>query len=66
MKQYFCKQCGSSDICFDAYAKWDAESQYFKVYNTYEETWCRECDGENTVKVVYSAESNEGAASCTD
>ena len=66
MKQYFCKHCGSSDILFDAFAKWNAESQAFEVYDIYDDSFCRECDGENTVKVVYSAESNEGAAPCTD
>jgi hypothetical protein len=63
---YICTHCGSSDVCFDAYAKWNTKTQDFEIYTTFEETWCRECDGENKCKTIDLAESSEGAAPCTD
>ena len=59
---YICTHCGSSDICFDAYAQWNPETQEFEVYDTFDKSWCRECDATHEDL----AESNEGAAPCTD
>ena len=63
---YICTHCGSSDVVFDAYAEWNPETQEFEIYNTFDDSWCNECEGANTVKTVDLAESNEGAAPCTD
>ena len=63
---YICKHCGSSDVIFDAYAQWNPESQEFVLYSISDDPWCCECGGETAVKTIDLAESNEGAAPCTD
>lgn len=41
-----CTHCGSPDIICDAYAEWDSETQSWVLASTYDDTHCRDCDGE--------------------
>jgi hypothetical protein len=61
--QYICKHCGSSEVVFDAYAQWNPESQDFEIYNTFDDSWCQECEGANTVKTIEYVAIKQGEQS---
>jgi hypothetical protein len=45
---YTCKECGSSDLIFDALAAWDVEHQRFELVNVFEmPVLCRYCEYES-------------------
>ena len=44
-----CKCCGSENVLFDAYARWDINKQELVLLSTTEDHYCEDCDGETTV-----------------
>jgi len=50
MNKYRCKECGSENLVWRAYAAWDFESQNFKVVQAEEEpdftAFCDDCNAE--------------------
>lgn len=48
-----CSYCGSENILFDAYAKWDVEKQeYVHDDVLYGNVFCEECKGECSVREI--------------
>jgi hypothetical protein len=43
---YTCRWCGSDDVMLDAWAKWDQRRQEWTLTETFQEGYCRRCDGE--------------------
>lgn len=39
-----CSRCGSDNVKKDAWAEWNAETQQWELSNTYDETYCEECE----------------------
>ena len=44
-----CKYCGSENVLFDAYARWDINKQELVLLSTTEDHYCEDCDGETTI-----------------
>ncbi|MFP3556450.1 hypothetical protein SB861_37905 [Paraburkholderia sp. SIMBA_049] len=40
-----CTDCGSDNVCFDAWSEWDVETQQYELSNTFDEAYCQGCDG---------------------
>lgn len=40
---WFCTECGGFDILHDAVAKWDADTEEYKVVDVQDATWCHDC-----------------------
>ena len=44
-----CEKCGSDDVWFEAYAAWDVDTQSWELGSTFDNSWCRDCDGETNI-----------------
>lgn len=44
--RYICKECGTKEVLFDAYVRWDEEAQNWVIVNTFDDAICDECGGE--------------------
>lgn len=42
--RYFCSNCGSTDIVWDAWASWNEEKQVMELENTFDDCFCNECE----------------------
>jgi len=42
--QFHCKKCGSDDLKWDAWAKWDNESQQMQLAEHYDHCECNNCE----------------------
>lgn len=40
---WFCRKCGGFDICHDAVAKWNPETELYEVEAVLDGTWCETC-----------------------
>ncbi len=48
-----CDDCGGDDcILMDAFAEWDVEKQDWVLQNTFDNSWCRDCDCETNFTYV--------------
>ncbi len=45
-----CSGCGGTDVKFDAWVVWDHNSQQYDLDNTFDDTFCEDCDGSCSVK----------------
>jgi hypothetical protein len=46
-----CSKCGSSDLKFDAYARWNNKTQRFELVEVFEKPIiCESCEGETSVR----------------
>ncbi len=45
-----CATCGSTDIKVDAWAMWDEATQQWVLEDTYEHTYCCDCEGQCSIK----------------
>lgn len=43
---YKCDECGSTNIRHDAWSVWNEAEQQFELDNTFDYTFCVDCDGE--------------------
>ena len=57
MKNFYCKQCGESDIIHDATARYDPETDKYEVVDVLDGSYCVSC--EETVKVVFGEEAEQ-------
>jgi len=44
---YICKVCGSENVVWDAYAKWNIHTQEMELHNTFDESICDDCGETN-------------------
>lgn len=44
-----CSECGSRDVRIDAWAEWDILTQRWILSETYDNAYCRDCEGETTL-----------------
>ena len=44
-----CETCGSEEVYVDAYAEWDVDNQSWEICGAYDQSWCKECDGETYI-----------------
>ena len=44
--RYMCPRCGSDSVKCDAWARWDTEAQDWYLDQTFDASWCDECDEE--------------------
>lgn len=49
-----CSCCGSEQVLADAWAEWCSETQKWVLYNTFDNSHCRDCDGECSIDWVPS------------
>lgn len=66
---YVCKGCGSTDILFNAYAKWDEETQQMVLCSSYSHPYCVTCESGCEVEKVNLNETdkfNQGRANLKD
>ena len=47
---YKCKYCGSEDILWDAYVRWNKELQKDEINSVFDTCFCNNCAGETTVE----------------
>lgn len=47
-----CSDCGSEEVLFDAWARWNYEKQEFELDSTFENTHCEKCEGECSVNGI--------------
>ena len=50
--KYMCRECGSDNVLFDAWAKWNVETQEMELNYTYDNTYCENCDCECKVEEI--------------
>ena len=48
-KKKVCGNCGSDNIVFDAYARWNEDKQEFEVSNVFDWCMCEDCETEEHV-----------------
>lgn len=39
-----CKHCGSKDVVADAWVEWDEFTNDWKIYDVFDEEYCRNCE----------------------
>lgn len=44
-----CSECGSTDVRVDAWASWDETNQQWELAESYDNSWCIDCEGECTI-----------------
>lgn len=42
-----CSYCASDDVCADAIADWDPETQTWETFHVYDSGLCRQCGEQN-------------------
>jgi hypothetical protein len=42
-----CGTCGSVEVWVDALAEWDVDTQSWELGSTFDNSWCRDCDGQH-------------------
>ena len=47
-----CSHCGSTDVVIDAWANWNDETQEWELFDTFDEAFCRACEGGAQLKWV--------------
>jgi hypothetical protein len=47
VKLYYCGECGSDDIVWDAFASWNPVTQEHELRSIYDYCCCAECGDEN-------------------
>lgn len=50
--KYICAECGSEEVRWDAWASWDEYSQQMVLENSFDYTYCENCEGECSVEEV--------------
>lgn len=45
MEEPICSRCGSTNVLKDAYAQWDKKAQEWTLQNTFDDSFCEECEG---------------------
>lgn len=55
--RYFCSNCDSTNIVWDAWASWNEEEQVMELENTFDDCFCNEC--EQSTKDVYQEVESE-------
>lgn len=45
-----CKYCGSYDVRRDAWAAWDYDSQQWVLEETFDNEYCKDCEGETCIE----------------
>jgi len=50
--RYICKECLSEDIRWDAWAIWNEDSQQMELEQSFDYTYCCNCEGDCSVKEV--------------
>ena len=56
--EYVCEECGSSDLLYEAWARWNIESQSMELAFALGVELCRKCDTEKPD--VIEREVNDG------
>ena len=51
-----CKDCGSEDLLFDAWARWDYATQENILVDVYPKAICQSCGGQCTVNEIQTDE----------
>lgn len=46
-----CSHCGSDNVLKDAWVSWNDDLQVWEVESTFDNAFCRDCDGETTINV---------------
>jgi hypothetical protein len=46
MEKPVCSKCNSDEVCIDSWAKWDYFEQAWTIDSTFNNAFCRNCDGE--------------------
>lgn len=54
---FVCKNCGSSDVLLDAWAKWNAELQKWVLSDTLTHEYCEVCESETSMIEVALSDS---------
>lgn len=44
-----CSRCGSVNVLCDAWAEWDETEQAWTLQNTFDNSFCEDCDGETSI-----------------
>jgi hypothetical protein len=44
-----CEKCGSEDVRIDAFAEWDVDTQSWELQETFDYSWCCDCDAETYI-----------------
>jgi len=54
-----CTECGTDDLLFDAWAKWDYEKQEHVLVDVYPKAICNNCKGECGVNETETEEDGK-------
>lgn len=60
-----CTQCGSDDVLADAYAWWDVDKQEWALSNTFDNSYCEDCEGECSLEWVPADEDEDAVSGCS-
>jgi hypothetical protein len=66
---WVCTECGSPEVLFDAFAKWNEDTQKLELHSTFDATFCEVCEGSCKVQKINTddnGESNKGRANLSD
>lgn len=50
--QIICSTCGSTNVMRDAWATWDVAAQEWTLGSVFDQGYCDECDGEQSLDEV--------------
>ena len=63
--KYICKECGSDNVVFDAWAEYDPYANKFVISQVFEQAHCNTCEGEcNTKEVEIEVEIEVDIETC--
>lgn len=49
-RKMLCSECGSTEVCLDAFASWDIPTQQWVLHNTYDDAFCQSCERDCTIE----------------
>lgn len=49
---FVCETCGSTHVYRDAWAEWDPDKDEWVLAQSFDETFCVDCDGPTAVKMI--------------
>lgn len=54
--KYVCTKCGGDNILYDAWARWNPDTQEMELERNFDNTFCEDCESECSTKKVEEEE----------
>lgn len=56
--KYVCTKCGSDNVLFDSWARWNEDKQEMELETTFNNSYCEDCENDCRVKEVEIEETS--------